>query len=180
MDLLQKYVFIPLDIFKNNLHNKGIQNKLDAWLAFLSCDAPEDIVNIITAYPEFIDLYEHIYDICLNIEKVMKMFSKELRELDRNTVRYMIDDMQKQYEYLKEEHNQLQDANDHLQNANDQLQNANDQLQNANDQLQKDNNYLRSELRDLKEQFQKNDIKLSQITVLYEETLKKIEELTRK
>lgn len=39
-------------------------------------------------------MYAHIYDICQNIEKVMGMFSKELRELDRNTVQLMIDEMQ--------------------------------------------------------------------------------------
>ena len=31
---------------------------------------------------------------CQNVEKVMNMFSKELQELDRNTVQYMIDEMQ--------------------------------------------------------------------------------------
>ncbi|MDE6847472.1 MAG: hypothetical protein K2J99_17130, partial [Lachnospiraceae bacterium] len=30
----------------------------------------------------------------LNVERVMEMFSKELYELDRNTVQYMIDEMQ--------------------------------------------------------------------------------------
>lgn len=29
MDLLQKYIFIPLDIFKENVENKGIKNKMD-------------------------------------------------------------------------------------------------------------------------------------------------------
>ena len=33
---------------------------------------------------------------CRNTEKVMNMFSKELRELDRNTVQYMIDEMQEE------------------------------------------------------------------------------------
>ena len=35
-----------------------------------------------------------IYQLCRNTEKVMGMFSKELQELDRNTVQYMIDEMQ--------------------------------------------------------------------------------------
>ena len=34
--------------------------------------------------------------LCLNTEKVMSMFSKELQELDRNTVQYMIDMMQEE------------------------------------------------------------------------------------
>lgn len=94
MELLQKYLFIPLDIFLQNMQNNGIRNRLDAWLTFLSSDAPEDIVAIITKYPEFKPLYEDTYNLCRNIEGVMKMFSKELLELDRNTVQYMIDEMQ--------------------------------------------------------------------------------------
>lgn len=31
-------------------------------------------------------MYEEVYEMCRNTEKVMNMFSKELRELDRNTV----------------------------------------------------------------------------------------------
>ncbi len=93
LELLQKYLFIPLDIFYECLQNKGIRNKLDAWLAFLCSDDPEIIFLIINKYPEFKDMYAHIYDICQNIEKVLGMFSKELRELDRNTVQLMIDEM---------------------------------------------------------------------------------------
>ncbi len=96
LDLVQKYLFVPLDIFKKRMHNKGITCKLDAWLAFLSCDSPDDIVQIITGYPEFMPLYEHIYDVCLNVEKVMGMFSKELAIMDKNTELYMIDEMQKE------------------------------------------------------------------------------------
>ena len=39
-------------------------------------------------------MYEEIYVMCQNVEKVMEMFSKELIQLDRNTVQYMIDEMQ--------------------------------------------------------------------------------------
>ena len=31
---------------------------------------------------------------CLNLERMIEMFSKELAELDKNTVQYMIDEMQ--------------------------------------------------------------------------------------
>lgn len=87
-------IFISLDIFKKSLHNNGIRSKLDAWLAFLCVDDPEWIIEILRRYPEFQAMYEHAYDICLNVEKVMEMFSKELAELDRNTTLYMIDELQ--------------------------------------------------------------------------------------
>lgn len=94
MSLLQNYIFIPLDIFRENVHNKGIKNKLDAWLVFLSMDEPERIIELITTYPEFKAIYEHVYSMCRNVEDVMGIFSEELKILDRNTVRYMVDEMQ--------------------------------------------------------------------------------------
>lgn len=94
INLLQEYNFIALDIFRKNIYNKGIQNEMDAWLAFLSEDDPEIVVEILEKYPKFRSMYEEIYDMCLNTEKVMGMFSRELKELDDNTVEYMIDELQ--------------------------------------------------------------------------------------
>lgn len=39
-------------------------------------------------------MYEQAYHICRNVEDIMGLFSEELRILDRNTVQYMIDEMQ--------------------------------------------------------------------------------------
>ena len=89
-------------LFRKILHNNGIRNKLDAWLTFLSVDEPETIVKLITEYPQFKKYYEEIYQLCLNTEKMMNMFSKELQELDRNTVQYMIDEMQDVIDSQKE------------------------------------------------------------------------------
>lgn len=94
LELLQNFVFISLDIFRENLHNKHITNDVEAWLAFLSMDDPEIILELIDYRPDFKAMYSHLYDICQNSERVMEMFSKELQELDRNTVQLMIDEMQ--------------------------------------------------------------------------------------
>ena len=45
------------------MENKGISNKLDAWLAFLSMDSPEMIMELSNKYPEFKAMYEHVYNI---------------------------------------------------------------------------------------------------------------------
>ncbi len=94
IDLLQRFVFLPLDIYFKYHHNKGIRNGLEAWLTFLGSDKPEDIIELIEKYPKFREMYEDVYQMCQNTERVMEMFSKELQELDRNTVLYMIDEMQ--------------------------------------------------------------------------------------
>lgn len=108
-----KIIFITLDIFRKNMQNKSIDNELDAWFMFFSSEDPERIIELIDKYPMFRDLYDDIYGICRNMEKVMGMFSKELRELDRNTVQYMIDEMQEtidaQAAALEEERKELEE-----------------------------------------------------------------------
>ena len=47
-------------------------------------------------------MYDEAYMICRNIEEVMDMFSEELYELDKNTVQYMIDEMQDTIDEQKE------------------------------------------------------------------------------
>lgn len=101
LDMLQKYVFIPLDIYKKSKHNKTVESKLDAWLSFISDDSPERILEIVEKYPDFRTMYDEVYQLCRNIEGVMDMFSKELLELDRNTVQYMIEEQEKENEELK-------------------------------------------------------------------------------
>lgn len=96
------FVFIPLDIFKKNLQNKGIQNRLDGWLTFLSSEEPEDILALLERYPDFKGLYDHVYQICRNMENIMGIFSEELLQMDRNTVQYMIDEMQETIDRQKE------------------------------------------------------------------------------
>ena len=123
LELLQKYIFIPLDIFKKKRQNEVINNRLDAWLTFLCRDEPEYIIQLITRYPEFKPLYETIYQMCENVEKVMEMFSKELQLLDQNTVQYMIDEMQDTIDYLQQNNNKQEDTINLLQQSNIEQQN---------------------------------------------------------
>ena len=66
---------------------------------------------MIEQYPEFRAMYEEAYEMCQNIDEVMKMFSKELLELDRNTVQLMIDEMQDEINVQK---NQLEEQRKQL------------------------------------------------------------------
>ena len=95
------------DIFRKSMENKPIETELEAWLVFLSFDEPEWIIKLITEYPRFKAMYQQLYEMCLNMEKVMSVYSKELAELDRNTVLYMIDEMQAEIDRKSEELNQL-------------------------------------------------------------------------
>ena len=126
LDLLQKFLFVALDIFRKNQHNKIINTKLDAWLLFLSSDDPEDILRLISEYPEFRAMYEQAYAMCRNLEDIMGFFSEELRMLDRNTVQYMIDEIQAQLDekkaQLDEKQSQLDAKNLLIEEQQQQLE----------------------------------------------------------
>ena len=150
LELLQKYVFIPLDIFRAIYHNDGKSNgknsanrrwnKTEAWLTFLSTDEPEIIIELIRQYPEFKEMYEEIYVMCQNVEKVMEMFSKELIQLDRNTVQYMIDEMQDtidvQKEALEEQKATIDTQKTQLSKKEEELETAKRQLQQALEKIE--------------------------------------------
>ncbi len=93
INLLQEYHFIALDIFRKTIYNKGIRDELDAWLVFLSVEEPEQIIELLEKYPKFRPMYEQVYEMCRSTERVMGMFSRELKELDDNTVEFMIDEL---------------------------------------------------------------------------------------
>ena len=129
----QSYCFIALDIFTGIVQNKGIRNKLDAWLAFFSIDDPEVIVDLVEKYPYFRSMYEEVYEKCRNTEKVMNMFSKELKELDRNTVQYMIDEMQEEIDGMRRE---LSDKDIVLKEKNHELDKRDEEIARLKQQLE--------------------------------------------
>ncbi len=135
IELLQKYLFIPIDIFLKKHHNKNINNRLEAWLTFLGSDNPEDIISVIEHYPDFKCMYEQVYEISRNIEGVMEMFSKELQILDRNTVRYMIDELKneidQQKELLSQKDVELKEKEEMLDQKDEALEQVQRQLQEA-------------------------------------------------
>ena len=98
LEMLQEYVMISLDIFHKTMQNKPIETIEEAWLTFLTSDEPERIIELITRYPEFKPMYETLYRMCQNVEGVMGFFSEELRIMDRNLVKYMVEEQQKEIE----------------------------------------------------------------------------------
>lgn len=87
VDLLQKYLFIPLDIFRRILRNKEFENDLEAWPAFLCEDDPGKIMKRKRSL----------------VGDVIGIFSKELAILDKNTERFMIDQLQDEVNRQKEQ-----------------------------------------------------------------------------
>ena len=151
---------IPLDIFRLNLQNKGINNELDAWLAFLSVDEPEIIEQLIKKYPRFKPMYQQLYEICRNTERVMGMYSEELRILDRNTVQLMIDEMQDEIngqkkallqkdEQLSRQAQQLSQKDAQLSQWNEQLSQKDTQLSQKDAQLSQKDEQIEQQLQEI-------------------------------
>ena len=169
--MVKCHLLMLFDIFMEKLHNRGIKSKLDAWLTFLGCDEPEYIIRLIAEYPEFKAMYSHLYDMCLNIEGVMDMFSKELQILDRNTVKYMIDEYQEELDNTKLELNdakaRLNDAKARLNDVNAELDKTNAELDKTNAELDKTNAELdktNAELNKTNAQLDEANTKLSDAT----------------
>ena len=133
LKLLQEYIMIPLDIFHKTMQNKSIETPLEAWLTFLSSDNLERIIELITKFPEFKPMYETLYRMCRNVEDTMGFFSEELRILDRNTVKYMIEDQENQ---LKEKEKILKEKEAQLEKMDAQLEKMDAQLEEKDAQIQ--------------------------------------------
>ena len=104
LDLLQEFILIPLDIFRNMPHNNI--SKLEAWLYFVGSDEPKDIIRVVGAYPEFKGLYKELIGLRYDMKGLTSMFDyyrQLLREADEGTVQYMIEEQKKELDEIKQE-----------------------------------------------------------------------------
>ena len=172
LDLLQEYVFINLDILKAKLDNNSvtIENDLEAWLTFLSIDEPDKIQVFTEQFPEFVSLYEEVYDMCQNMERFMELFSKELFELDKNTVQYMMDEMQDELDEmtkrLSETKEELTGAQEELTNTQEELTNTQEELTNTKDELINTKDELSKEREKLAKMNEENERLQAQLKAL--------------
>lgn len=150
MDLLQRCILIPLDIFKKTMQNKPIETLLEAWLTFLSEDDPQRLAELFRAFPRFIAMYETLYGMYKDMVSAMGFFSDELRIMDRNTVKYMIDEMDDEIKRLEEAKSQLEGEKSQLEGEKSQLYVEKLQLENQNIQYQAKIDELMAEVQRLR------------------------------
>ena len=101
LETLQESVLVPLDIFGKVMENKTIESKLEAWLVLISSDEPKRIIELLEKYPEFRSIYEEVYEMCRNVEDD-GFISEELAEMDRNTISYMIEELEEEIKAERE------------------------------------------------------------------------------
>ena len=85
---------ISLDPFRSVVQNIDTEQK--AWLSFLTADDPDEIVQLVNAYPEFLPCYQDIISFRRRPKELITTFSDALREMDRNTKVYMIEQLAKE------------------------------------------------------------------------------------
>ena len=95
MELLQEYCLIALDVFKKFPYPK-VRDEQTAWLSLLTTENLEDVKGLIPEYPWLREIYEETVMLRQKPEEVLGMFSEALKILDQNTVKYMIEELQKE------------------------------------------------------------------------------------
>ena len=170
INLLQEYHFIALDIFRKTIYNKGIQDELDAWLVFLSVEEPEQIIELLEKYPKFRPMYEQVYEMCRSTERVMGMFSRELKELDDNTVEFMIDELK---EMVDKEKARAEEAENRAEEEKSRADQAESRAREAEEEKQR-------AVKEIEEERQKEAEEKKQALKKVEEIQRKYEELLKR
>lgn len=70
--------------------------ELDAWLYFLSSSNPLHIQQITEKFPFFKELYRDIVNFRFHPKELITMYSEALAIADRNTIKYMIEQLELQ------------------------------------------------------------------------------------
>ena len=143
LKLLQEYFLIALDVFAqngytddknsdaleteliathNNIPETGLATNdlsmasLEGWLSILTAEAMADVEGVIRRYPWSEPIFREMSAYVNNPEEVILMFSEALKIADRNTVKYMIEELQdratqaEEKQKLAEENQKLTEA----------------------------------------------------------------------
>ncbi len=161
IDLLQRCVLIPLDIFRRNMEGRPISNLLEAWLTFFCEEDPKRLGELFESYPMFREMYGTLYGMCQNVGKIMGFFSEELRILDRNTAQYMIDIQQEQLDSQREQ----------LDSQREQLDSQREQLEQQRLQLAAMNRQVKDEAEEIARKLFENGATLQLVTAAMNGTL---------
>ena len=80
------------------LQNQGILIQEDA--SFVIMDV---VVDVCERYPEFIALYEEVFEFKRKVKELVGVFSEALAVMTKNTERYMVEELQKEVDRRGEE-----------------------------------------------------------------------------
>lgn len=163
LDLLQKYIYIPLDVFRKYLHNKDIETEQEAWLSFLAYDDPEHVFQIQDRFPRFRELYADMAGFRKNVKEVLGMFSEALAIMDRNTVRNMMEEQQKE---LEENKKKLAESRQELAKSRQEVEESRQELEESRQEVAENKKELAESKRALMEKDQELALLKAQLAKL--------------
>ena len=149
LPLLQEYIFVPLDLFREKLHNKNIETELEAWLGFLAFDDLERIWEISHFDPVFEEMYHDLSEYRRDAGEVLGVFSEILYEMDVEAAQYQSNEAKKQ---LKEQIAALEEEKVQLEEEKVQLEEAIVQLKEKKVQLEEENVRQEAKITELDEE----------------------------
>ena len=130
------------------MHNT-INNELDAWLAFFTFERPDEVMSLVQSHPEFIELYKDIAEFRKSPGEVIGMFSEALRIMDRNTTKYMIEDMKRQYDDAKARYDDVKSQYDDVKSQYDDVKSQYDDVKAQLEESQRENAELKARLAEI-------------------------------
>ena len=131
-------------------------------MTFLSSDRPEDILQLVKAYPEFMECYQDIVEFRRKPEELMSMYTDAFIEAERNTVKYMCEEQQKE---IKESKKIIAAQNAQLSEQSAQLIGKDETIAQIGAQLTEKS----AQLTEQKEQLTKKDKEIAELKKLIQQ-----------
>lgn len=131
LEMLQEYFLIVLDVFRKFPYPKN-RNEQTAWLSLLATEDVEEAELLVKEYPWLEEIYQETADLRTNPEEVLNMYSEALRILDRNTIRYMIEEQQKE---IEEQQKKIEQQTQELQEKDVMIEEINSNVKQLQDEI---------------------------------------------
>ena len=153
LDGLFENIYVSLDTYKNIFHTRNkITDRKEAWLLFLSSTDLRDILEVCEYAPEFIPIYEEVFEFGKDVKEFVSTFSDSLRETDRNAERLMVEELQEELRQKDKSHEKelRQKDKDHEQELRQKDKDHEQELRQKDKDHEQELKELRLELAQLK------------------------------
>ena len=175
LNFLQEFYLIALDVFRESGYAKhrDPKERLAGWLSFFCTENTEEAEELSKIYPWLSELYVEMAEFGRKPEELMTMFSEMLREMDRNTIRYMVDDMKEQIEKGKQELAELnvvlEESKKEIEESKKEIEESKKEIEESKKELEESKKELeesKKELEESKKELAEKDAEIARLNAL--------------